>query len=310
VIRPRTRPQSIPLADASALGWHARRTALLRLALAAALLAALALEVSFGRDTEKRARPAFPGGRSGVLVLDVSASIGAPGQRFTEPLRYLARTKQDFGLVLFSDTAYEAIPPGTDSKELKPFIRRFTTEVRPCITPRRWRCPPGTRMMSPSAARAWRVRADAHRDPWLESFRGGTRISTGLVLAREILERKGMTRRGVLLVSDLNDSPFDLPPLTRELIAYRRDEIPLHVVALSPFRGDRSYFTRMLGREAFVDRSDLAPAGPDRSRAGETSSFPVDLVLVGLIVLLLLGANEHYCGRLTWRRAVERRGRS
>jgi hypothetical protein len=301
----REQRQSIPVADARALGHHARRTTLVRLALAAALLVALALEVSFGRDTDKRKHAVFPGGESGVVVLDVSASIGSPVHRFTDPLRYLARTNQEFGLVLFSDSAYEAVPPGTNAAELRPFIRRFSPPPEPCSSPPGWRCPRGTRRMSVAETLRWRATAAQHRDPWLESFRGGTRISTGLTLARRILEREGMTRRGALLVSDLNDSPFDVPALTRELATYRKNSIPLHVVALSSFREDRSYFRRLLGPGAFVDQADLASQKVGGGETRETSSFPVDLVLVGLLVLLLLGANEHYCGRLTWRRAPE-----
>lgn len=298
----RRQRQSIPVADAGALDRHARRTALVRIVLAAALLAALALEVSFGRDADKRKQTAFPGGESGVLVLDVSASIGSPERRFSDPLRYLARTRQDFGLVLFSDSAYEAIPPGTNAAELRAFIRRFSPPPEPCVSPRQRRCPSGTRRMSPAEANRWRATAPAYRDPWLESFRGGTRISTGLALARGMLEREGMTGRGALLVSDLNDSPFDVPALTRELVAYRKNRIPLHIVALSPFREDRGYFRRLVGPAAFVDQADLAPQELGGGEAREAGAFPVDLVLVGLLVLLLLGANEHFCGRLTWRR--------
>jgi hypothetical protein len=297
--------QSIPLADCGALDRHARRTALVRIGLATALLLALALEVSFGRDADKRKQGVFPGGESGVVVLDVSASIGAPGRRFSDPLRHLARTGQDFGLVLFSDSAYEAIPPGTNAAELRPFIRRFSPPPEPCVSPPHWRCPPGTRRMSNAETKRWRATAAAHRDPWLESFRGGTRISTGLTLARRMLERERIQRRGVLLVSDLNDSPFDVPALTRELLTYQKNRIPLHVVALSSLREDLSYFRRMLGPDSFVDRADLASQAVDRPEAREAGAFPVDLVLVGLLVLLLLGANEHYCGRLTWRRGPE-----
>jgi hypothetical protein len=299
----RGRPQAIPLADAEALSGHARRTALVRIGLATALLLALAVGVALGRDSEKRRRAAFPGSESGVLVLDVSASIGSPGSRFSEPLRHLARTRQDFGLVLFSDSAYEAIPPGTDGAELTAFIRRFNPPPGPCLMPTHWRCPQGTRRMSAAEASQWRANESAHRDPWLESFRGGTRISTGLALARTMLEREGMTERGVLLVSDLNDSPFDLPSLGRELLAYRQQKIPLHVVALSAFEDDRAYFRRLVGPSAFVDRADLAPRALERAPARQAGTFPADLVLVGLLVLLLLAANEHYCGRLTWRRS-------
>jgi hypothetical protein len=298
--------QSIPVADCGALDRHARRTALIRIGLAGALLVALALEVSFGRGADERRQAAFPGGESGVVVLDVSASIGSPGQRFSNPLRHLARTNQDFGLVLFSDSAYEAVPPGTSSAELRPFIRRFNPPPEPCASPPGgWRCPPGTRRMSVGEESRWRATAALYRDPWLESFRGGTRISTGLALARQMLERERMTERGALLVSDLNDSPFDVPALTRELLAYEKNRIPLHIVALSPFGEDRSYFRRLVGPDAFVDRADLAPQTTGRGRQREAGVFPVDLVLLGLLVLLLLGANEHYCGRLTWRREPE-----
>jgi hypothetical protein len=297
--------QSIPVSDSGALDRHARRTALVRIGLAGALLLALALEVSFGRDADKRKQAAFPGGESGVVVLDVSASIGSPGQRFSNPLRHLARTNQEFGLVLFSDSAYEAIPPGTSSVELRAFVRRFNPPPEPCVSPHGWRCPPGTRRMSVAEATRWRATASLHRDPWLESFRGGTRISTGLALARRMLEREGMTERGALLVSDLNDSPFDVPALTRELLAYEQNRIPLHIVALSPFGEDRGYFRRLVGSGAFVDRADLASPAVGQGQPREAGVFPVDLVLVGLLVLLLLGANEHYCGRLTWRREPE-----
>jgi hypothetical protein len=297
--------QSIPVADCGALDRHARRTTLIRIGLAGALLLALALEVSFGRDADKRKPAAFPGGESGVVVLDVSASIGSPGQRFSDPLRHLARTNQDFGLVLFSDSAYEAIPPGTSSAELRPFIRRFNPPPEPCVSPPGWRCPPGTRRMSVAEMARWQETASLYRDPWLESFRGGTRISTGLALARRMLEREGMSERGALLVSDLNDSPFDVPALTRELLAYEKNQIPLHIVALSPFREDRRYFRRLVGPGAFVDRADLARQTIGRGQSREAGVFPVDLVLLGLLVLLLLGANEHYCGRLTWRREPE-----
>jgi hypothetical protein len=41
-----------------------------------------------------------------------------------------------------------------------------------------------------------------------------------------------------------------------------------------------------------------------------SEAFPVDLAVVGLLALLLLGLNEHYCGRLTWRRLGEQEVRA
>lgn len=304
MIRSRSQ-QVIPIAVAHELEQHARRTQLIRLGLAGALVLAVAVAVSFGRDPEKRAAQLFPGSESGVLVLDMSASVGSPGRNFVRPLEYLSRTGQEFGLVLFSDVAYEAVPPGTSSAELRPYIRVFKPPVQPCTFPPGYTCPPGTRRMSPSETR--RAQRQARRqNPWSETFRGGTRISTGLRLAREILHREDMTRRGVLLVSDLDDSLFDVPALTRELITYKREGIPLHLVALRPFEDDRLYFRRMAGRRAFVRRANLSMQRVERKSVRTTEAFPVDLAAVGLVALLLLALNEHYCGRLTWRRLGER----
>jgi hypothetical protein len=114
-----------------------------------------------------------------------------------------------------------------------------------------------------------------------------------------------MSHRGVLLVSDLDDSAFDVPALTRELIRYKEKQIPLRVVALRPFNDDRLYFRRMLGRKAFVRRANLSPRTVTRRSVRTAEAFPVDLAAIGLAALLLLALNEHYCGRLTWRRRGE-----
>jgi hypothetical protein len=297
------RPQAIPLAGASELDPHVRHTTLLRFALAAVLLVALAVAVGLGRDPNKRARQLFPGSESGVLVLDMSASVGTPGRNFLRPLEYLSRTGQEFGLVIFSDVAYEAMPPGTSAAELRAYLRIFKPPVQACMVPPGYPCPPGTRRMSPAEMR--RLGRPRQENPWSETFRGGTRISTGLRLARTILAREDMSHRGVLLVSDLDDSGFDVPALTRELITYKEQRIPLRVVALRPFNDDRLYFRRMLGREAFVRRADLSPRTVSRRPVRAAEAFPVDLAAVGLFALLLLALNEHYCGRLTWRRRRE-----
>lgn len=299
------RPQAIPVADALELDANVRRTALIRFALAGVLLAALVLAVLFGRDPDKRARTLFPGSESGVLVLDMSASVGSPGRNFVRPIEYLSKTGQDFGLVLFSDVAYEAVPPGTSSSELAAYLRIFKPPIQPCEFPPGSPCPPGTKRMTPAELRQARNRG-REQNPWSETFRGGTRISSGLGLAREILAREKLTRRGVLLVSDLDDSLFDVPALTRELITYKAQGIPLHVVSLRAFNDDRLYFRRLIGREAFVRRANLSPRTAARKPVRTAEAFPVDLAAVGLVALLLLALNEHYCGRLTWRRMGER----
>jgi len=127
-------------------------------------------------------------------------------------------------------------------------------------------------------------------------------MSAGLVLAREALERHEMKDRGVLLISDLDNSGLDLPALTRELITYRRERIPIHIVALSPFEDDRFFFERLVGPEAFVDRADLAPGRlVDERQRAERAGVPEGLAALALVLLVLLALNEHFCGRLAWR---------
>jgi hypothetical protein len=296
--------QAIPVAAADEWDAQARRTAFVRLTLAGALLLVLAAAVSLGRDPAKRVGELFPGSESGVLVLDMSASVGSPGRLAVGPLEYLSRTGQEFGLVLFSDSAYEAMPPGSSSNELQPYIKMFKPPAQPCLALPGQPCPPGTRRMTAAEKRSAR-RAASRPTPWSKTFRAGTQISTGLHLARKVLEREGMTKQGVLLVSDLDDSLSDLPVLTRELIQYKREGVPLHVVAIDPHEDDRLFFNRLAGPHALVPRADLSVQRVEPKSLRISEAFPVDLAVVGLLALLLLGLNEHYCGRLTWRRLGE-----
>lgn len=300
----RPRRQAIPLADLRGLLDPARRTAVVRWLLAAALVSAVAAAAFLAQRPASSEIALAQGGRSGVVALDMSASIGSARRRIVEPFDYLADTGQEFGLVLFSGTAYEASPPGTSGAELRAFVRALMPFPEVCVVEERARtaCPARTRRVvrdSPEGQRIERLRGTT---PWTESFRGGTTISAGLVLARQALERHGMTDRGVLLISDLDDSYLDIPALTRELITYRREGIPIHVVALAPFDEDRFFFERLVGPEAFVDRADLAPGrlADERQRA-ERAGVPEGLAALALLLLLLLAVNEHFCGRLTWR---------
>jgi hypothetical protein len=293
--------QGIPLSDVRTLAEPVRRTAVVRWTLAAALIATLLAAAWLARSPGASGVQLAQGGKSGVVVLDMSASIGSARRRLTEPFEYLAQTGQEFGLVLFSSVAYEAIPPGTESTELRGFLRALAPFPNVCFAREFTACPPGARRVDPDSREFERIRRESVT-PWAENFRGGTKISTGLQLARRMLERHDQKHRGVLLVSDLDDSLLDVPALTRELITYRRERIPLNLVALAPFDEDRFFFERMLGKDAFVDRADLAPPrlADERSRA-ESAGVPEGLAGLALLLLMLLAANEHFCGRLAWR---------
>ncbi|HET9323623.1 MAG TPA: hypothetical protein VFO03_07065 [Gaiellaceae bacterium] len=294
------RRQGIPLFDVRNLVEPMRRTAVVRLTLAAALVATLLAAAWLSRDTGASAVRVAEGGKSGVVVLDMSASIGSARKRLTEPFEYLAATNQDFGLVLFSSVAYEAMPPGTPGTELRGFLRAIAP-FNVCIAREFTPCPPGQRRVDPDSPEFERIRRQS-TTPWSEEFRGGTKISTGLELARRMLARNGQEKRGTLLISDLDDSLLDIPSLTRELITYKREGIPLHLVAMAPFDDDRFFFERMVGKDAFVDRANLAPPRlADERRRAEHAGVPAGLAGLALVLLMLLAANEHFCGRLAWR---------
>jgi hypothetical protein len=268
-----------------------------------ALVATLLVAAWWANDPGESAVRIARGGESGVVVLDMSASIGQARRRLTEPMQYLVDTGQDFGLVLFSSIAYEALPPGTDSTELKAYLNALQPFPDVCVAREFTPCPPRTRRVDPDSDEAERIRQQS-ASPWTENFRGGTNISTGLALARRLLHRHDVEGRGVLLISDLDDSLLDVPALTRELITYRREQIPINIVAMAPFDEDRFYFERLVGKDAFVDRADLAPSrlAEERERA-ERAGVPQGLTGLALLLLMLLAANEHFCGRLAWRRA-------
>jgi hypothetical protein len=294
--------QAIPLADAGAMDRSARRLMFVRVFLAVGLVAALAGAVAFAQRPGEGERTLVKGADSGVVVLDLSASIGQPGRTVVDPFEYLADTDQEFGLVIFSGRAYEMLPPGTSSAELRPIIRALRPFPDVCLARTDIQCPPNTRRVVPDTEEGARIRR-LSVTPWDSNFRGGTEISTGLSLARAMLERHNLKEHGVLLISDLDNALLDDPELTRELITYRAQKIPIHVVALAPFEDDRFFFERILGKNAFVNRADMTPALDARRRA-ERAGVPEGLAGLALLLLTLLALNEHFCGRLAWR--VER----
>jgi hypothetical protein len=291
--------QAIPLADAGAMAKSARRLKIVRIGLAAGLIAALAGAVFFAQRPGEGERALVKGADSGVVVLDLSASIGQPGRTVTDPFEYLADTGQEFGLVIFSGRAYEMLPPGTSSAELRTIIRALVPFPDVCLARTDIQCPPNTRRVVPDTKEGARIRR-LQVTPWDNKFRGGTEISKGLTMAREMLEEHKMTEHGVLLISDLDNAQLDDTKLTREVILYRAAKIPLHIVALSPFDDDRFFFERLLGKDAFVNHADMTP-GLDARRRAERAGVPEGLAGLALVLLVLLALNEHYCGRLAWR---------
>jgi hypothetical protein len=278
---------SIPLAEAPSFRDSARRTTVVRLTLAVALLATAATAIATSRRLDVSATPLFGSGTSGILVLDLSSSIDAvPPREIGAVLRRLADSRAHVGLVLFSDVAYEALPSAASSSELRSYLRFF-------------RRPPGADQplaVQPPRSQNRRVRVIT---PWTRSFRGGTRISSGLELARRMIARHPGRSNDVVLVSDLNDSLFDVAPLATALAEFRRERIHLRVVPLNATPVNRAFFTQRLGDAAVVTSAELFVPQPRATN----SDLPRALIGLTLVFALLLAANELRCSRLEWRPA-------
>jgi hypothetical protein len=261
----------VPTADLGPLEAAARRTTATRLLLLLALVALLAGTVLLARDLRSGKTALLPTGRSGVVVLDLSRSVDPDGlRRIGGVLRSLIRSNASVGLVVFSDVAYELLPPRTPARQLTPMLRFFAEKSG--------RFP---------------------NNPWSPTFRAGTRISQGLEIARSMLVGSHVRNGSILLVSDLGTSSGDSARLTRDLVSFSRGTIPLRIVPLNPLERDRRLFQELLGRDAFVASPNGGFAGSSPS-AGlrSTAATPFSLLVAGAALLALLALNELWCGRL------------
>ena len=282
---------AVPLADAGELARFLRRGRVARLTLAAALVCAALAAFVFARGLDPRETALIPPGSNGVIVVDVSASISATTYRqIGRVLGEAAARGGRYGVVMFSDSAYEAVPPGTDARELRRFQRFFTP-----LAPHERRAAGGMILTYGNTS--------FPANPWQSSLTAGTRISRGLRLAREVLARDRVERPAVVLVSDLATDQSDIPLLAEALIGYVRAGIPLRVVALAASPQDKAFFSALLARGGggVVDAPRPSAPASDGSWLAATT-FPGTLVLAVAAVLALLAANEFWCGRLTWGR--------
>jgi hypothetical protein len=274
------RRDAIPFAGASGLAAFARRTRALRIGAAVALLALAAAAILLGRHPRVREMNFLPAGSNGVVVLDVSASISSDTySQIGTTLRDLVATRGRYGLVVFSDTAYEALPPGSPSESLRPLVRLFT------LPPQRT---PGVAPTFPD-------------NPWTRSFSAGTRISAGLDLARSVLIDSHLAHPSVLLVSDLDDDAGDLPALASVSEAYKQEKIRLNVVALNAASDDQERFRQFIRGTGMLTQGRL-PNEPTTEAGG--ARFPTWLAAVAVALALLLAANELAFARLNWEPAT------
>jgi hypothetical protein len=252
----------------------ARRTTLLRVLLALALAGTLAAAILAARGAGSGRAAVLPQGAStGVVAVDLSASIAGPVyRRVATTLKGIVAANQAIGLVMFSDVAYELLPPNSPAGALLQFLPFFD--------------PVKVVGGSPIFGQS----------PW-DQFSGGTRVSSGLKAAAQALARAHVKHGSILLVSDLDDSSADAEPLVAEALALKREHIPVRIVPLFADPANKRLFAALFGEKAFVDPSVFTHRG---GRAVQTVAAASAWTLLGLasLLVLLLAANERLNARL------------
>jgi hypothetical protein len=272
----------LPIADARLLRPAARRARLLRWALTVGLAALVGAAVVIApRGGSKAAAAPTIRGETTEIVLDVSGSISARSYRVIgQALTDLSLRPEPVGLVLFSDSPEETLPPGSPPAELRPFARAFTPRLRDVGGA------PGLKSIRFVPT------------PWYPSFSGGTRMSVGLAAAAQALRRDHL-RGQILLISDLGDAPDDRNQLRRELLTLGKDNVDLRALALpNALPSDRAWFTKFEGREALMSKLPGKPPAPRPSR--NDASVPIALASIAALLALALAANELVGRSLRW----------
>ncbi len=265
---------SVRLADLPRLGPQATRTSLVRIALALALAGTLVAILLTARSAGSGRAAVFPQGtRTGVVALDMSASISGPVYaRVATTLRGIVDANQSIGLVMFSDTAYELLPPNSPPGALLQFV--------PFFVPVRYSA--GAPVFTQS--------------PW-DEFSGGTRVTTGLVTAERALRRAHVKHGAILIVSDLDDASADLPALTGEALQLQREHIPVRIVPLFADPVNLRLFSSLFGQNVFVSPSVFTHTATRHEQA-VAAAAPWGLLALGLLLVLLLAGNERVNARL------------
>ena len=267
----------IPLADARAFRRQAILTRIVLSTLAAGAVAAAVLVLLVSRSPHSQTLVRLPTDAKAVVVLDLSASISSDSfSRIGATLRTLSRSGDHVGLVVFSDEAYEALPPGTPAADLAPLVRYFELPKQRS---------PGFMSSFPA-------------NPWGRTFTGGTKISSGMEVGLEIALAQ-RPRAALILISDLDDDPGDLPALAAAAAVARHDGVPIRIVGLNPSPSDITYFRTVFGHSApIVEAPTFAESASSRQTA-----FPWGLVALILVAAVAVAVRESWAPVLDWRRS-------
>ena len=270
-----TLERAFPSAETVPLRRVARRTTIIRLGLALALVAALALAFLAARDSDVRHAPLVPSGTTGVVVLDLSASVYEAA--FGSTLQKMARQGERAGLVVFSDSATRYCRRGRPAAS----SCRSSASSGPTRTARPAASPPTPGRTSEPARASPRVLAEAH---------------ASLVYA-------GAKKGSILIVSDLEILPDEVARLGHVIADVRRDGIDVRILAVNPSAEKRQLMEEILGKDAFLKEKaeEAAPkAAPEKESLGLAAPW-IFMLAAGLVVVLL-AANERLLARLEVRR--------
>jgi hypothetical protein len=111
-----------------------------------------------------------------------------------------------------------------------------------------------------------------------------------------MLERDGVENGSILLVSDLETAPDDVPLLATTVAGLRRSSVDLRVYPLAPSSDGRLIFEGLLEEGAFAAPLDAEEESPVRS--GARSRVPVALLVLGGLLFAALALHERFGGRL------------
>jgi hypothetical protein len=267
--------RTIQLADFKSFSRLARRSRGLQAAAALVALAAAIAAYGLAPRSTAPSDPLVAKGATTIVVVDLSASISWDTfARIATTLDRLRTSKTHVGLILFSDTAYQALPPGTPSSELASFERFFVVKQP---------SQPGFAPEPPSS-------------PWTTAFSAGTRISTGLSLALEQIRSHALHKPQVLLISDLNDDTSDIESLTSVALAYRHLGVPITVAALNPSPEDANTMERLLPHGGSLVDVPLSL----QAHTAAHNRVPRSLVVCAVLLALALAAGIVLTHRLQW----------
>jgi von Willebrand factor type A domain len=270
------RVTAIPVADVESLRPMWIRTTLVRLVLAGLLILVLACAFLAARTLEPAKASFLPEGTSAIVVLDVSLSVTDPVfRRIHNALKMMSEGGQGVGLVVFSDVAYEMLPPGSPPEELKPMLRYFKASggQDPDV------------LVYPIS-------------PWSAGFSAGTKISAGLEMADDILEREQIEKGSIVLVSDLDTASSDEAELSQVVANVKSKGIELRVVPLFAFEQDRTFFQRIIGEENLITPPQLAAQNRREAESTLFGASPSTLSLLGGLLLFLVAVNEWWGARV------------